>query len=52
MLRVSLRSKARINVARLAQAFGGGGHSDVAGCIVVNKPEIKKDILRQAEKLL
>jgi phosphoesterase RecJ-like protein len=52
MLRVSLRSKRKINVARLAQAFGGGGHSDVAGCIVANKPEIKESILRQAEELL
>lgn len=52
MLRVSLRSKGKINVAQLAQAFGGGGHSDVAGCIVANKPEIKEDIFRQAEQLL
>ena len=52
MLRVSLRSKGRINVAHLAQAFGGGGHFDVAGCIVANKPAIKKDILKQAEQLL
>ena len=52
LLRVSFRSKGKVNVARLAQAFGGGGHSDVAGCIVANKPEVKKDILRQAEQLL
>ena len=30
--RVSLRSGERINVARVAQSFGGGGHHNAAGC--------------------
>jgi phosphoesterase RecJ-like protein len=30
--RVSLRSKGDINVARVAEAFGGGGHRNAAGC--------------------
>ncbi len=31
MLRCSLRSKANINVAEIAQSFGGGGHRTAAG---------------------
>jgi phosphoesterase RecJ-like protein len=30
--RVSLRSKADINVAKVAEKFGGGGHKNAAGC--------------------
>ncbi|HEX8949722.1 MAG TPA: bifunctional oligoribonuclease/PAP phosphatase NrnA [Dissulfurispiraceae bacterium] len=30
--KVSLRSKGAINVARIAEAFGGGGHKNAAGC--------------------
>jgi phosphoesterase RecJ-like protein len=32
--RVSLRSKGNINVARVAESFGGGGHKNAAGCCV------------------
>lgn len=32
--RVSLRSKGEINVARVAEKFGGGGHANAAGCSV------------------
>jgi phosphoesterase RecJ-like protein len=32
--RVSLRSKGCINVARVAEKFGGGGHKNAAGCRV------------------
>jgi len=31
-LRVSLRSKGQLNVAAVAQAFGGGGHKCASGC--------------------
>jgi len=40
-LRVSLRSKGRLNVASLAYKYGGGGHFDSAGCYIANT---KKDI--------
>jgi phosphoesterase RecJ-like protein len=30
--RVSLRSKGEINVAKVAERFGGGGHKNAAGC--------------------
>lgn len=32
IFRVSLRSKGEINVARIAEKFGGGGHRNAAGC--------------------
>src|SRR5258707_6363778 len=30
--RTSLRSKGDVNVARIAEQFGGGGHRNAAGC--------------------
>ena len=30
--RISLRSKGRVNVAAVAEAFGGGGHECASGC--------------------
>ena len=30
--RTSLRSKGDVNVARVAEMFGGGGHRNAAGC--------------------
>jgi len=32
--RVSLRSKGAINVAKVAETFGGGGHSCASGCAI------------------
>ena len=32
--RVSLRSKGDINVAKICESFGGGGHKNAAGCAV------------------
>ena len=32
VFRVSLRSKGKINVARIAEKFDGGGHKNAAGC--------------------
>ena len=32
--RVSLRSKGKVNVAKLAERFGGGGHDCASGCAV------------------
>jgi phosphoesterase RecJ-like protein len=31
-IRLSLRSKGRVNVAAISQALGGGGHENAAGC--------------------
>jgi phosphoesterase RecJ-like protein len=33
-VRLSMRSKGRINVATLAEHFGGGGHSHASGCTI------------------
>jgi bifunctional oligoribonuclease and PAP phosphatase NrnA len=33
--RVSLRSKGDINVAKICEKFGGGGHKNAAGCKVI-----------------
>jgi bifunctional oligoribonuclease and PAP phosphatase NrnA len=30
--RTSLRSKGEVNVAKVAEKFGGGGHRNAAGC--------------------
>lgn len=47
LLRVSIRSKDEINVARLAQRFGGGGHGDVAGCFIPNTRSAVDTLLRE-----
>jgi bifunctional oligoribonuclease and PAP phosphatase NrnA len=41
--RVSLRSKGRIDVARIAKAFGGGGHSCASGHIIAGPLEVATD---------
>ena len=51
-LRVSLRSKGKINVAKLAEHYGGGGHFDVAGCYIPNNKKAINDLFNRAKKLL
>jgi len=51
-LRVSLRSKGRINVAYIAEQYGGGGHFDVAGCTIANNQKSIKELLLIASRLL
>jgi phosphoesterase RecJ-like protein len=51
-LRVSLRSKGKINVAGIAEHFGGGGHFDVAGCSIPNSPKAIQKLLSMAKALL
>jgi bifunctional oligoribonuclease and PAP phosphatase NrnA len=43
--RTSLRSKGEVNVARIAERFGGGGHRNAAGCTVTGD-------LGEAERVL
>lgn len=51
-LRVSLRSKAGINVASLAYRYGGGGHFDSAGCRIANTRQSIEDFIKSCKKLL
>lgn len=52
LLRVSLRSKGRVDVARLAQNYGGGGHSDAAGCLIPDNKRAIEEILKEAQDLV
>ncbi len=52
ILRVSLRSKHKINIAIVAEHFGGGGHFDVAGCFVPNTKKSIEDLLEFSKSLL
>ena len=51
ILRCSLRSKGDINVAEIAQGFGGGGHKTAAG-FKCREPldTTKKEVLKQLQK--
>ena len=43
--KVSLRSKGRVNVAKIAEDFGGGGHARAAGCSLKGSIQEAKDKL-------
>lgn len=44
--KVSLRSKGRVDVAKIAEALGGGGHRDASGCELKGYlSEIKKKVV-------
>lgn len=54
--RVSLRSKGEINVAKIAEKFGGGGHKNAAGCCVkgdwdTKELELVKYLVEAIEKI-
>ncbi len=54
--RVSLRSKGNINVAKICEKFGGGGHKNAAGCAVTGdwntaEREIVKALTEIVEKV-
>jgi phosphoesterase RecJ-like protein len=51
-LRVSLRSKGKVNVGKLAESYGGGGHFDAAGCLVLNSKATIGEFLNSAKSLL
>lgn len=48
--KVSLRSKGKIDVQKIAALFGGGGHTEAAGCDMHGKLEEVVDALRKAVK--
>ena len=45
--RVSLRSGMGINVARVAQMFGGGGHHNAAGCSIRATQKVRRELIRE-----
>lgn len=51
-LRVSLRSKGKINVASVTEAYGGGGHFDIAGCYIPNNSKSVRKFLNLTKNLL
>ncbi|HZU10731.1 MAG TPA: bifunctional oligoribonuclease/PAP phosphatase NrnA [Pseudacidobacterium sp.] len=52
-VRLSLRSKGKVNVAHIAEAFGGGGHPHASGCTLDGPlPDAAGMILAVAKKML
>jgi len=54
-VKVSLRSKSWINVAKVASLFGGGGHKNAAGCEInatleEAKNMVKTEVFRALQK--
>jgi phosphoesterase RecJ-like protein len=48
--KVSLRSQGRVNVANVAETFGGGGHRNAAGCTVQGDlADVKGRVLNAVE---
>ncbi len=51
--KISLRSKDEINVAQVAEIFGGGGHKSAAGCrIKANFETAKREILEKLRQMV
>lgn len=51
--KVSLRSKGKVNVARIAEKFGGGGHQNAAGFKTsTDRVTAVQTILKEAKKVL
>lgn len=51
--RVSLRSKGAVDVNRIANTFGGGGHKNAAGCTLDGPyPELRRQVLAELHRAL
>ncbi len=51
--KVSLRSKGRVNVAKIAEGFGGGGHARAAGCSLKGSiQEVKSRVISSVKEAL
>ena len=51
--RVSLRSKGAVDVNRVANAFGGGGHKNAAGCTITGPyAEVREKLLAELRQVL
>jgi phosphoesterase RecJ-like protein len=52
-IRVNLRSQGKVDVNRVAQFFGGGGHKTASGCTIKgNLENVKKRVLRKIREQL
>ena len=52
-VKVSFRSKGKVDVNKLAGSFGGGGHPTASGCTVLGKiEEVEKKILEKAKEMV
>lgn len=52
-VKVSLRSNERVNVAEVAQAFGGGGHVRAAGCRIEGAlQDVMKQVVERVRQVL
>ena len=52
-VKLSLRSKSPIDVQKIAQVYGGGGHKRASGCTIkASLKEAEQKILKQAKKAL
>ena len=50
-IRVSFRSKGRVDVNRIARSFGGGGHRAASGCTVEGTlPQVRQKVLKAARQ--
>lgn len=52
ILRVSLRSKGKINIAAVAEYYRGGGHFDIAGCTIPNNSKSIRGLIAMSRSLL
>lgn len=51
--KISLRSKGSVNVAKIAESFGGGGHARAAGCSIKgNIDEVKSKVIVSVQEAL
>ncbi|WP_333886579.1 DHH family phosphoesterase [Clostridium sp.] len=53
-VKVSLRSKSKVDVRKIAEIFGGGGHLRASGFVILDKPiaEVKDMVLVEVKKEL
>ncbi len=52
-LKLSFRSKGALDVNRIAQSFGGGGHTNASGAVIAGTIDAKaEDVLRPCRELL
>jgi phosphoesterase RecJ-like protein len=52
-VRVSLRSRGTVNVSRIAERFGGGGHHNAAGCTIVGElAPVREKLYREVGRML